>query len=93
MSVLGEPTTAAQTPVDLSRRPDRASSAAEGLSPREAALFHGYRHPAPVEVSRDCACGGVIRAVHRDHASITEAIRCHQELTIHRLWRVREGIA
>ena len=61
-------------------------------SPRERALFQGYRYPAPVEVEQPCACGGVIRALFGDWGSAAAAIALHQETTIHGLWRVAVGI-
>lgn len=91
MTTRREPPTASNGRVDVSVPGPRASAVPSG-SPREDALFHGYRHPAPVEVEQPCVCGGVIRAVFGDWGSAAAAIRCHQELTIHRLWRDRVGI-
>ena len=54
--------------------------------------MRAYLHAAPVEVQQDCACGGVIRATMGDWGAIALAIRCHQELTIHRLWREAAGL-
>lgn len=70
---------------------DGASAAAVGLSPSERALMHAYRVAAPIEVQQDCSCGGVIRATMGDWGGIATAIRCHQELTIHRMWREAWG--
>ena len=86
MTARREPPTA-NAPRDLSGLRDGASAAADGLSPRELALFHAYRHKAPVMVEMPCACGGVIRATFGDWAGIAVAVRCHQELLIHEMWR------
>lgn len=87
-----EPPTANGSPRDLSGPSNGASAAAEGMSPAEQRLMHAYLHAAPVEVQNDCACGGVIRATMGDWGGIALAIRCHQETTIHRMWRSREGL-
>lgn len=71
---------------------ERASATPDGLSSRERTLFHAYTHFAPTMVMQDCACGGVIRAVMGDWGAIAEAIRCHQEMTIHAMWREAVGL-
>lgn len=91
MTERREPPTTA-TAGDMSRFREGTSAAAEARSPRERALFSAYRFPAPTEVQQDCACGGVIRALMGDWGSIAGAIRCHQELTIHAMWREAQGL-
>jgi hypothetical protein len=40
----------------------------------------------------ECACGGGISATMGDWDGIANAIRCHQELTIHVIWREVHGL-
>lgn len=70
----------------------RASAASVGTV-TEAALFDAYTFPAPVRVSRECACGGDITASRGDWAWIAASVRAHQETVQHAEWRLSEGIA
>ena len=92
MTDYREPPTTNGSSRDLSGPSNGTSAAADSLSPRERMLMAAYRFPAPTEVQQDCACGGVIRALMGDWGSIAGSIRCHQELTIHRMWREAQGL-
>ena len=84
MTAQREPSTASIRDVTCPSGP-RASTAAAGLS--EADLWNAHANPAPVMVTRPCACGGDISAQRGDWEWITVAVRSHQETALHRLWR------
>lgn len=50
----------------------------------EEALFHAYRHMGGY--AAECVCGGVIEADLGTEAVIGEAVRIHNESTVHRQW-------
>lgn len=50
----------------------------------EQALFHAYRCIDGYRT--DCACGDAIVSASGTEAAVGEAVRLHQESTVHRQW-------
>ncbi len=50
----------------------------------EKGLFHAYRNMDGYEA--ECACGDRIYAQSGDEATVGEAVRLHNESTVHQQW-------